>query len=434
MIDRPRQSRIAVPRAANGGRPRDRKPWTVLVWIAGDNDLDQYGIADINELKQVGSGEASNIVVQFDRMGDGLTRRYHLQPGTRLELDEVATLPETNTGDPATAIDFFTWGIKSYPSERVLAVIWNHGSGIDETDVYALAAARGVDVRRKAPAKQKAVPHSQVRAITSSGLRRALFSSTIDAAISSKAIAYDDTSRDFLDNAELRHVLAEVARRTGRNIDVLGFDACLMNMIEVVYELRGLVDYVVGSEETEPGEGWPYERVMADVVKSPPPASRKLATSIVKRYLGSYTAASNVTQSALDASQITEAVAATDEVAGAVIGALRTDDDFLAFRRALRTAQRFKKGDFVDLGDLAARLEAELPTEPVRTATQRLHRALSGENGLVVATGHKGKDVPRATGVAIYFPFALDVQVAYDQLAFARDTRWTELIRKYQEW
>jgi hypothetical protein len=61
-----------------------------------------------------------------------------------------------------------------------------------------------------------------VRSIASSGYRRALFSTTVDAAVSDAAvsdaaeggvrgIAYDDAARDFLDNRELARVLKEVS-------------------------------------------------------------------------------------------------------------------------------------------------------------------------------------------------------------------------------
>ena len=81
---------------------------------------------------------------------------------------------------------------------------------------------------------------SRARAGALSGRhRRALFQSTVAQATHDRAIAFDDTSKDFLDNVELKKVLAEVKRQTGRELDVLGFDACLMSMVEIAYQLRG---------------------------------------------------------------------------------------------------------------------------------------------------------------------------------------------------
>src|SRR5207249_8318916 len=100
--------------------PKTKTPkrWTVLAWIAGDNNLDSYGLNDIKEMKRIGSTKDVDVVVQFDRRGNGKTYRYHLKKGTPLASDVVDTLGETDTGDPAVATDFFTWGIRTYPSEK----------------------------------------------------------------------------------------------------------------------------------------------------------------------------------------------------------------------------------------------------------------------------------------------------------------------------
>src|SRR5215218_7784303 len=245
------------------------KAWTVMVWIAGDNDLDQFGTFDIAEMKRVGSGDDVDVVAQFDRLGDAHTRRYHLRRDTPLEADELADLGETNTGDPAVAADFFSWGIESFPAEKILAVMWNHGSGIDETDLYARARDLGLGVERRPGTGADVVPRERLRHVAASRGRRALFSTTVEQAVQDRGIAYDDAARDFLDNAELREVLELVHERTGRRIDILGFDACLMNLVELGYELRDVVGHVVGSEEVEPGDGWPYDRVLEEIAAAP---------------------------------------------------------------------------------------------------------------------------------------------------------------------
>src|SRR6266498_5914466 len=81
------------------------KRWTVLAWIAGDNNLDSYGLSDIKEMKRVGSTKDVDVVAQFDRRGNGKTYRYHLRKGTPLASDVVQELGETDCGDPAVAID-----------------------------------------------------------------------------------------------------------------------------------------------------------------------------------------------------------------------------------------------------------------------------------------------------------------------------------------
>src|SRR3954462_2269811 len=144
-----------------------RRSWTVAVWVAGDNNLASFGETDLGEMKRVGSSDDVAVVAQFDRMGDEQTRRYMLRANTPLEDDVVAELGPTNTGDPEVAVDFFTWAFGEWPSEKRLAVIWNHGSGIDEADIYARATTRGLRIER-APSGDGAIPRARVREVASS--------------------------------------------------------------------------------------------------------------------------------------------------------------------------------------------------------------------------------------------------------------------------
>lgn len=411
--------------------PSVQPRWTVLVWIAGDNNLDSFGLSDLGEMKEAGSTDDVAVVAQFDRMGDSGTRRYYLRKGTSLEDDVVEELGETNTGDPAVAIDFFTWGMKRWPSEHVLAVIWNHGSGIDETDIYARAAARGMTVERRAEPTETTVPRERIREIASNGLRKSLFSTTVDEAMSTRGIAYDDAARDFLDNAELKRVLSEVVEQTGRQIDILGFDACLMNLVEIAYELRGPVDYIVGSEELEPGDGWPYNAVIGALVASPETAPADIAASLVKAYVDSYGGDESVTQAALDLSKVEGTAKAVDELAVACIAELDTAEGYTAFSKAMKNAQRFHTKDFADLGDICTRLADDSAPTRVKEAAQGVIDSLTGGSPLILAAGKNGPGVERATGTAVYFPIVGDVQVAYDRLQFAQDTQWNGLISKY---
>ena len=102
------------------------------------------------------------------------------------------------------------------------------------------------------------------------------------AAIKERGIAYDDQAQDFLDNIELKKVLANIRKKLKRNIDILGMDACLMSMVEVAYQMRDAVDYSVGSEESEPNEGWPYDRILKALAANPAmtPELRRNASNI----------------------------------------------------------------------------------------------------------------------------------------------------------
>lgn len=404
-----------------------RKQWTVMVWMAGDNDLESFALGDIAELKKIGSTDDVDVVAQVDTMRDDKTHRYHLHHGTGLDADVVANLGETNTGDPRVAIDFFTWGITKHPAERYLAVIWNHGSGIDETDVYRHAARRGLRIERHG-VEAGVLPRRLARVVASRRFRRSLFDSTVHAALESRAIAYDDTSRDFLDNAELKRVLVEVTRATHRTIDILGFDACLMNMIEVACQLRGTADHIVGSEEVEPGDGWPYDQVLATLAKTPRTTPADLAKRIVDLYVKSYPRDS-VTLSALDLRHVDAVSRAVDTLAGALIKAIKDAAEYRAAWRAITRAQHYDTKDFVDLVDLCAQLTALSKNRAVKDAARATAAAVTG-SGFVIAEKHRGTGVARSHGITIYVPRG-DASVAYKKLDFARTTRWGSFVSSF---
>lgn len=409
------------------------RKWTVLAWLAGDNNLEPNAFTDIKEMKRVGSNDDIDIVVQLDTMHDNKTRRYHLSKGTDLAKDLVEELGETNTGDPQVAIDFLTWGMAKYPAERTLAVLWNHGGGIDEADVFRRATARGVPVlARRSPNADGGLVPSRARTIVSSRHRHALFHTMIDAALERRIIAIDDTSRDFLDNAELRKVLEQVTSKAGRKIDLLGFDACLMNMVEIAYELHPFADYIVGSEETEPGEGWPYDRILTDLVQNPKMSARELGGAVVKRYLGSYGDRDEVTQSLLDLSKVEAVASAVDAWARALGKAIADGSEYAAFTKGLLAAQSYAVHDFVDLFDLCRQVGERVRSAAVRKAGVAVENAVGHQgNGLVAAEGHKGASLAESRGVSIYFPRG-GVTVAYDRLGFAQATHWAQFFRQYQ--
>jgi hypothetical protein len=203
-------------------------------------------------------------------------------------------------------------------------------------------------------------------------------------------------------------------------------------MVEVAYQLRGLVGHIVGSEEVEPGDGWPYHTVLEAIAARPGSRGSTVARSIVRRYLASYTAASGVTDSALDLGRVEALAQTVDGLAEACLNGLQSDADYGAFTKALRGTQRFDLKDFVDLGDFCDQLASRWPQPAVKSATRDVLGAIGGKTPFVIAEGHKGSNVSRASGIAIYFPTVGDVVIAYDQLDFAKDTRWGELITTYQ--
>ncbi len=415
-----------------------KKNWTVMVYLAGDNNLDGAGGVDLKEMKQVGSTSNINIVAQFDRQGAGLrTKRYFLKKGGSLDQDQVADLGETNTGDPKVLQDFITWGATTYPADHYLLVIWNHGAGWDDTNIYRVVnRTLKLDVTRKKAVAARArggalgmVSSHQLRAISDRRFRRALFGTTVASAVRTRAIAFDDNAKDFLDNLEMKRLLASAKKALKQKIDILGMDACLMSMVEVGYQMRDSVSYTVGSEQVEPGDGWPYHTILAELAKKPTMSPSDLSKVIVKKYLASYSSAMPVTQSAFDLTRLNAVATAIDHFAQVLMSNLSIPVARAAMLSARNQVQSYEVPDYVDLVDFAKLLYAQTTVPTIKTACQNVMDAAK-VGQFVVASGYKGSSMAGSNGVSIYFP-TRKISPLYAKLDFVRNTKWDEFLRAY---
>ncbi len=416
------------------------KQWTVMVYLAGDNNLDSAGVVDLKEMKKVGSTPGLNILAQFDREGTAVhTQRYLLQKGGSLERDAVADLGETNCGDPQVLLDFVEWAATKFPAQHYLLVIWNHGAGWDDTNIYRTArrvlnlnvTRKGAVAGRARPAAVGTLDSGMIRRLGDKRFKRALFSTTIAQAIRSRAIAFDDNAKDFLDNLELKTLLASASRKLGHKLDVLGMDACLMNMVEVGYQVRDSVAYCVGSEQTEPNEGWPYDLVLRELAKRPSMTPGELSKAIVKNYLASYTSAQSVTQSAFDLNRSSEIATAVDGLAKVLTTHVVDAAVGNAVMRARNQVQCYDFPEYVDLVDLATLLQSQIELPAIKEACEGvLTAARTGR--FVTATGYKGRPMANSHGVSIYFP-TVTISPLYARLDFVKNTAWGEFLSCYRD-
>jgi hypothetical protein len=423
-------------KAARQAKARLKAAWTVLVYLAGDNDLDSAGVVDLNEMKQVGSSDRLNIVAQFDRAGAKIaTRRYFLRKGTTLAKDVVMALGETNMGDPAVLQDFLVWGAKNYPADRYLLVIWNHGAGWDDENIYRAVRRglkRNVAYKRSpvgGPVRGAAgtVPLTHVRAASKRAMRRALFSTTVLQSVQKRAIAFDDNAQDFLDNIELKRVLTAARKVFGGKIDALGMDACLMNMAEVAYQVRNAAQVLIGSQEVEPADGWPYDKVLRDLAQNPDMTAAELGKVVVNRYLASYGANDGVTQSALDLAKATKLEGAIDQLAKTLLQGLPADEIRLPMLQARQAVRHYYTRDYIDLAHFCQLLRKFGAPTSARTACDAVEAATKE---FVLATGSKGGQVTNSNGVSIYFPEGA-ISPLYAKLDFARNDKWNEMLKAY---
>lgn len=436
---------VAVTRPHPGApaRPAPTAPaeWTILIFMAGDNNLDDFGHQDLLEMKKgLGPCDSIHVLVQRDTSAAGVdTMRYRITGSPDLAADVVQNLGETNTGDPRVLQDFLTWGLKNYPAKRTMAVLWNHGAGWDDTDIYAAARDRGLNPEPPRPADganlrggmRGALPPGgfvRGRAVVGGKRRGSFFLTAFQFAKGSgprRAIAFDDHAQDFLDNEEMKKVFETVSQVEGRKFDIIGMDACLMSMVETGYQIRNGADILCASQEVEPVEGWPYDRILGTLATKPTMTPEELGRLIVNEFVASYSAAKPVTQSLTSLAEIGTVVDAVNALGKVLAAGLETDDGIVrALRRARRGAQTYETKDYIDLGHFCSLLESSAPT--LAPVTGGVRDALAK---CVLANAAPNPAVAASTGLSVYFP-TNGMNDLYRKLDFGNGA-WADFIAGY---
>jgi hypothetical protein len=400
--------------SVTGSRVGSQAKWTFMVYMAGDNNLDGAALRDIAEMARAGSTKDVNILVQLDRIEDNLTRRFLITQGGGFKKDCIQSFGDTNTGDPQILYDFVKWAADNYPADRYALILWNHGSGWWE-DAKSRAGGPAAEQKPRRRLFRQPVPQEHVN---------------IPAPQEHRSICYDDTSGgDALDNRELRVVLAGICALFGRKIDLLGMDACLMNMVEVAYQLRDSVNVIVGSEIEEPFDGWPYAEILTRLTTKPRLDAAALARWIVKSYLLSYQGKDEtVTQSALDVVRIGEMTTKINALSEAMLAALETDSKLIA--NAWRRSPRFYDDNYIDLACFAKNLRKKAGADLRAKADDVITALKAGKGMAILLQGKIGKEVRGTCGLSIYFP-ADRINPAYRTLDFCGDCKWVRFLERF---
>ncbi len=362
--------------------------WTFMVYMAADNNLNDAGIDDLNEMEVAGSTADVNIVALLDLYGQGNTNIYYVQKEVSPSPTIISTPVsgpfgvEVNMGDPNTLVTFVEWTIANYPANHYALVLWDHGSGW------------------------------RMRAI---------------AEPLTKGVCFDDTSFGaYIDTPELGSALSQINTNTGVTLDIVGFDACLMQMTEIAYEIRNYANFMVGSEEVEPFDGWPYDTILADLTTTPSMLPETLASTIVSRYTASYPTPPNsdiVTMSAVNLSNVATLASAINGLASSMVGSGEWENIVIA-----RTpTEYFYYPDYVDPYDFADRVQSQVTDATVQANALAVKNAITNA---IIAEGH-GSYHPNAHGISIYFPISGAIGANYPNLQFAFDGPWDEFLSWY---
>ena len=354
----------------------------------GANDLQQFSVLNMNQMEKVASNPDMRFIVQWKQFPAQFsggtfngTRRYQVTQDTTANIASTMLQDMGTTvdmGSAQTLHDFISWGKANFPADRYCLIIWNHGNGW-----------------LRSPSQ-----------------------------VNPYAVSYDDEKGTSIQIWELSQALST------DHFDILSWDASLMQMLEVAYEVKDNCDYVVGSEESPPAEGLPYDLVFAPFRDNPDNTTKNLTKSFVDGMITGYqTSTHKITQSVLDTSKLPALATAVSTLGTELknnVGPMTT-----TIQNARANSQAYSPTSvrvYRDLKDVCLNIEAGsgVPNS-VLTASQNVRTAI---DNAVVWEGHNTFS-PNSKGISIDFSPAssfIPNSADYAQLKFALATQWDEYL------
>ena len=346
----------------------------VLEYIIGSNLEDTRGLAsyNISQMKNATKeGSGLRFVIQAggsyrwftDGIKDETVARYEIADGDLKKVSDADDGRSMVNSDEF--YDFLSWAKQNYPADRYMLVFWDHGGG--------LSSGFGDDPLRK----QSDPEHTTL-----------LVSGIVDA----------------LKKADMK-------------FDLIGFDACLMQDIEIAKAFEPYADYYLASEETESGDGWYYTSAFGLLARNPNMSTEDFAKELISSF-DLYNAIANhgeakteTTLSLVDLSRIDAAYDALEALYDKQDAAIRKDPaDYGDISLAVSNSYPFSGSEQVDLIDYLQKLDESDYDDSIASSTEikdlisRIRSAVVYRN----AVSNYG-----INGLAVTFPF--DSLMTYDK-------------------
>ncbi|HEY0097008.1 MAG TPA: clostripain-related cysteine peptidase, partial [Archangium sp.] len=375
--------------------------WTCFVHLNADNNLESFGKDDLNEMEAVGSLQGKlNMIALVDggsrKDADGwnpsarlmyvtkdpsntskiVSREIAVDPKSDLGKLLAAGKGELDTGSPQVLRAALDYVQRNVESKHFMVDLWDHGNGW-------------------------------------------------------RGVSYDDKPSSSLDMSELKQALSGLPKK----VDILSADACLMATKEVADTAKAVgADFLVGSEELEPGTGWNYTDLLTRASKLFEGGKDVSAEQLSKVIQESYAAGptDNVTMSVTNLSKLDTLNQKLNVFSDALLkaGGLQNKTLRAAYDQALRFEDATKEQ--MDLGDFARRIAKSPQEATLKAAAEQLLKALAETT---VEKGAKGGDsrYAAATGLSIYAPKGM-VDREYQKAGSSwLGSRWNDVIATYNK-
>ncbi len=348
--------------------------WTVMIFLNGDNDLNEWALDDLDEMQSLTNASKVNVIVLLDELGKSNSAVYKITKGGKTKLSPGSAVfsgSEADMGSADTLKKFGVWAVDNYPAQKFALVLWNHGGGWREGE----------------PSRCGRTP---------------LF----------KDFSNDETSESVITLADGAYTKAikAISNAVGKKLDLIGFDTCLMGMYEVATVNAPYADYLVASAEVEPAYGWTYDVVMKKLGNKPGMDAVELGEIIVDAYYDGYSG--NATSALFDLSKTDNMTSKVDTFATQLQSALSTSSHKSAIQSIRQNTQRYAYLEHVDLKHFATQIKnkSSLPSALKNAASDLITQISSFMiySKIQSNQSYHGYTHGNASGLAIFFPEAFE--------------------------
>lgn len=323
---------------------------TVMVYMCG-TDLESragMGTSDLQEMLAADFGDNVNLLVytggcskwQNNVVSSTKNQIYQIKDGKMRLMEEYKAVSMT---DPTTLTNFIKWCDKNFPANRNQLIFWDHGSG------------------------------------------------------SIKGYGYDEkfASSGSMDLSEINQAL----KKSGVTFDFVGFDACLMATLETALMLTDYADYVIASEETEPGVGWYYTNWLSELGDNTSMATVEIGKRIVDDFVDTCAQkcrGQKTTLSVVDLAELEKTVPTDFKEFAKSASELIRNDEYKTVSDARYNTREFAQASAIDQVDLV-HLAKNMGTEEGAALAETLLGA--------VKYNRTSTNMTNAYGLSIYFPY-----------------------------
>lgn len=395
-------------------------PWNIVIYMeASAGHLYQAAFKNIDEIVR-NTPENAHVFIFLHTHGNS-GWLYHI---TKNNMHKIANI----VCDPSVAqtlIDVMSIAINRGPAQRYGLVLWNHGYGILDP-VY--------DVQNN----DWSVPYDGPYNVGCSIKRSANFHHLYHRGM---CVTNQHT---FLSNSDMVHAFDVICNKllNGQKLSFCGMDLCKGAMFEHAYQLRNYVEYLLGSQECEMVDGWPYDMVLQIINDTPNASTKEIVMHTVNAfndYYEKYTEQNTYTLSALDleyAQALKENIDAVSDMLTSMM--LQNDHVKSALKQLRMLCKAFCDAPMycdlyqwysviLDTFDQCSGIDQQ--SDVCNTFRQLLINGLECMSIMTVARCF-GSASAHAHGCSIYFPqFAIDP--SYKTALFAQESLWVQFLEQF---